>query len=238
MPSTTGVSYAPYEPHVQYYPRLVPEFPLEYSRQPFGIPYPPPDRLCGGDSFTVARVRNSPERVPLDMQQHRLFSAGANGLGECGRSMQCGEQTPMAVRLPLQAIEDVCCGDSHSLAALRCTQTQVWTLYGWGNNQKNQIGKARKEGGKKWECPPTKITFDGVDLRDVEKIQVSCGPFSSAAILTVRDRSPGQGTRAPSGTVPDANELAGRVEAEEEQAEEEGDEPSQAAPASEQPAAQ
>ena len=28
-------------------------------------------------------------------------------------------------RSNVQAIEDVCCGDSHSLAALRCTTTQV-----------------------------------------------------------------------------------------------------------------
>ena len=58
---------------------------------------------------------------------------------------------------------------------------EVWTLYAWGNNQKNQIGKERKDGGKKWECPPVKVTFDGVDPRSVEKIEAT---FFS--LLTVR----------------------------------------------------
>ena len=52
-------------------------------------------------------------------------------------------------------------------------RTEVWTVYGWGRNDKSQVGKERIDGGKKWECPPAKITFEGVDPRDVEKIQAT-----------------------------------------------------------------
>lgn len=173
--------YGEFEPHHRWRPAPMMAIPLEYERQVHGIPYPPPESIACGDDFTLLVVEDSPDWYAPEERTNRLFCCGDNQKGQCGRSMQTGEQTLAAVRLPRHSrTEAYSCGAHHCVAVLKrvgkgSKKLELWT---WGNNEKGQAG-----GGKGVVCPAARLRVPG----EVRIEAAWCGFNTSAVICSERE---------------------------------------------------
>merc|ERR1712137_251260 len=176
--SFSGAKYGEFESHHQFKPQRMPPIPLEFSRQVHGTPYPPPDGLLCGDDFTCLAVRDSPDHFSPEEDTIRLFCCGENGRGQCGRSLQCSQQTFGAVRLPKNSkLIDAACGSSHCLALVRQIGHQTRELWTWGSNNCGQTGKPKGIA----VCPSARLRVPSVRIH-----ALSCGFSNSALICSTR----------------------------------------------------
>lgn len=186
---SASAKYGEFAPHLQYKPVAMQDIPLEYSRQQFGIPYPPADEMVCGDDFTILVIRDSPDWFSPEEATNRLFCCGENGRGQCGRSMQTSQQTWGATRTPRNSrIEALSCGSSHCMAVLRRigAGSHKPELWGWGSNDKGQTG-----GKQGWVCPAGRIRLPDHGMR-IES--AGCGFASSGVICS--DRYPGDASNS------------------------------------------
>merc|ERR1712241_1139860 len=135
-PSTSSKKYGEFQAHCQWRPTLMMDIPLEFERQAHGIPYPPPEEIS-----------------------QRLFCCGENGRGQCGRTLQCSQQTLSAVRLPKNSrLLGVSCGSSHCLSLVRRVGARKREVWVWGSNDRCQA--AGKSSGVVCPCVRLKLPVD------------------------------------------------------------------------------
>lgn len=181
-PSTSAKRYSEFAAHFQWKPAFMMDIPLEFSRQPLGTPYPPPDDIVCGDDFTILIARDSPDWYAPEEETNRLFCAGENGKGQCGRSLQSTQQTFAATRLPrCTRTLSTSCGSAHCVAMLLRTSSRKIELWSWGSNEHGQAGGSKVGGSV---CPSSRLRLP----RDAQLEAASCGFSSSAAICTDRQR--------------------------------------------------
>eukprot|EP00746_Dinoflagellata_sp_MGD_P007114 gnl/MRDRNA2_/MRDRNA2_114046_c0_seq1.p1 gnl/MRDRNA2_/MRDRNA2_114046_c0~~gnl/MRDRNA2_/MRDRNA2_114046_c0_seq1.p1 ORF type:complete len:580 (-),score=80.16 gnl/MRDRNA2_/MRDRNA2_114046_c0_seq1:46-1755(-) len=178
-PSNTVVKYGEHQRHLQWQPVPMGPIPLEYSRQVWGTPYPPPDEIVCGDDFTLQVIRDSPDHWPEDQESNRLFCCGENGGGQCGRGMQQQQQTFGAVRLPRNSLTlALDCGSMHCLAVVRNYKKNARReLWGWGSNLHGQV-----KCGANVICPASRIK-DPFKHSGLEPLNVWCGFENSALVV-------------------------------------------------------
>merc|ERR1711953_983605 len=84
-------------------------------------------------------ARDSPDWFAPEELSQRLFCCGENGRGQCGRTLQCSQQTLSAVRLPKNSrLLGVSCGSSHCLSLLHRVGARKRELWVWGSNDRCQ----------------------------------------------------------------------------------------------------
>lgn len=179
--STSGAKYGEFDTHLQPNPVVMQEIPLEFERQVHGIPYPPADDVCCGNNFTLLLLRDSPDHFSEADETNRLFCCGENGMGQCGRSMQTGQQTMAAVRLPRHTRTELfAVGANHGLAVVARVmdngRREVWS---WGSNAFGQTGVPKKGN----VIPPVKVKMP----REAHVEGVWCAFDNSALICSHRE---------------------------------------------------
>eukprot|EP00927_Polykrikos_kofoidii_P008289 TRINITY_DN13433_c0_g6_i1.p1 TRINITY_DN13433_c0_g6~~TRINITY_DN13433_c0_g6_i1.p1 ORF type:complete len:674 (-),score=100.65 TRINITY_DN13433_c0_g6_i1:188-2209(-) len=182
FPSTSAKKYGEFEAHFQWKPTMMIDIPLEFERQVFGIPYPPPDALVCGDDFTILVVRDSPDWFSPEEETNRLFCCGENGKGQCGRSLQSTQQIFAAARIPkCTRTLGTSCGSEHCLSVLTRTDSKKagkLELWAWGSNDFGQAGAAKLAR----VCPAVRLRLP----KEVQPGAVCCGFANSAVICNSR----------------------------------------------------
>lgn len=171
-------SYGEFAPHHQWTPTQIMPIPLEFERQPFGTPYPPPDDIICGDFITCMTTRDSPDWYSPEEETNRTFCCGENGKGQCGRSMQQAQQIFAAAMTPkCSYTQSVVCGSGHCLAMLKRVGvgSQKMELWGWGMNDRGQAAGNQKG----WVCPAARVRLPDQGIR-IEAMGIG---FSNSAVI-------------------------------------------------------